>query len=122
MSKKITVTIEKKIQKFNSTITFYGDKSLSHRGFLLGSQCRGISRLKGILESKDIKSTIRCLKKLGVKILKKNNEYLIFGNGLNSLRSSKENRLNTGNSGTLARLIFGLLVKSKNSTVYTKKG
>ena len=90
MGKKISIIIEKKIKKFNSKITFYGDKSLSHRSFLFASQCRGISRLKNVLESEDIKSTIKSLKKLGVKILKKNNEYLVFGNGLNPFRSSKK--------------------------------
>ena len=54
MSKKISIIIEKKIKKFNSKITFYGDKSLSHRSFLFASQCRGISRLKNVLESEDI--------------------------------------------------------------------
>ena len=83
MSKKISVIIKKKIKKFNSSITFTGDKSLTHRGFLIASQCKGISRLKAVLESEDIKSTIKCLKELGVKIIKKNNQYLVFGNGLN---------------------------------------
>ena len=118
MSKKFSVIIEKKIKKFNKTIHCDGDKSITHRGFLLASQCRGISKLKGVLESEDIKSTINCLRKLGVKILKKKNEYRIFGNGLNSFKILKDNKLNTGNSGTLTRILIGLL--TTNSTFKVK--
>ena len=117
MSKKISVIIEKKIKKFNSSITFIGDKSLTHRGFLIASQCRGISRLKAVLESEDIKSTIQCLKKLGVKIIKKNNQYLVFGNGLISFMAPKTKRLNAGNSGTLVRILMGLLATHPNIRV-----
>ena len=70
MKKSFSVVTKKKINKFNKTIFIQGDKSISHRGFLIASQCKGISSLKGVLESEDIKSTIKCLKKLGVKILK----------------------------------------------------
>ena len=46
--------------------------------------------------------------------LKKNNEYLVFGNGLNSFRASKKNHINAGNSGTLARILIGLLATNEN--------
>ena len=118
MSKKFSVIVEKKILKFNKTIVCEGDKSITHRGFLLSSQCRGVSKLKGVLESEDIKSTINCLKKLGVKILKKKNEYWVFGNGLNSFKILNNKRLNTGNSGTLTRILIGLL--STNSSLKVK--
>ena len=67
----MSIIIEKKLKKFNETIICEGDKSLSHRGFLIASQCRGTSCLKGVLEAEDVAATILCLKKLGVKILKK---------------------------------------------------
>ena len=55
-------------------------------------------------------STINCLKKLGVKIIKKKiGKYLIYGNGLGSLYAKKNTTLNFGNSGTLARLLIGIL-------------
>ena len=86
MNKKFSVYISNKIKKFNKTIYVEGDKSISHRALLIASQCMGISSIKGILESEDVKNTIICLKKLGVKILKKNEKYLIYGNGLGSFR------------------------------------
>ena len=71
MNKKFSVYINSKIKKFNKTITVEGDKSISHRALLIASQCIGTSSIKGILESEDVKNTIACLKKLGVKISKK---------------------------------------------------
>ena len=114
MNKKFSVILNKKIKKFKATIECEGDKSISHRGFLLASQCRGISSLKGVLQSEDIQCTIQCLKRLGVKIVRKNNIYFVFGNGLNSFKSPKGKWLNFGNAGTLARILSGLLATNEN--------
>jgi len=62
--------------------------------------------------SEDILSTLKCLKKLGVKIKIKKNYCEINGVGLNGFKYKKNLILNAGNSGTLGRLILGLLVKS----------
>ena len=55
-------------------------------------------------------NTIKTLKNLGVKIIKKNNVYYVYGNGLGSFQIKNNLTINVGNSGTLARLIMGLLV------------
>ena len=117
MKKKFSVLINKKIKKFNGTITVEGDKSISHRSLLIASQCIGASNIDGILESEDIKNTITCLRKLGVKILKKNKKYIIYGNGLGSYRKPKDNSLYVGNSGTLARMLFAVLGTQSNLKV-----
>ena len=71
--------------------------------------------MNNVLESEDVISTINCLKKLGVKIKrKKKAEYLIFGRGLGSLFAKKNSELNFGNSGTLARLLIGILSTTPN--------
>ena len=58
---------------------------------------------------------IECLKKLGVKIKrKKSKHYLIYGKGLGSLYAKKNTYLNFGNSGTLARLLIGILSTTPN--------
>ena len=90
MNKKFSVLINKKIKKFNKNISVEGDKSISHRALLISSQCIGPSILKGVLESEDVKNTINCLKKLGVKIVKKKNTYIVYGNGLGSFKSPKK--------------------------------
>ena len=109
-SKSFNLLVGKKIGFYKKKIETDSDKSISIRSFLIGSICQGVSSAKNILESDDVLSTILCLKKLGVKIKKtKQKKYLIFGNGLGSLRIKKNDQLNFGNSGTLARLLIGIL-------------
>jgi len=109
-SKKFNVFLNSKIGPFNKTIQVDADKSLSIRSFLIGSISEKISTTKNILESEDVKSTINACKKLGVKIKKiKVGKYKIFGKGLGCFYAKKNTSLNVGNSGTLARLLIGIL-------------
>tara|TARA_B110001450_G_C17522279_1_gene441083 strand:- start:493 stop:708 length:216 start_codon:yes stop_codon:yes gene_type:complete len=64
----MTILIKSKINKFNKKILVDGDKSLSIRWALLASQAVGRSKAKNLPQSEDVKSTLRCLKKLGVLI------------------------------------------------------
>ena len=107
--------INKKIKSFNKKIIIDGDKSLSIRWALLASQANGISRAYKLLKSEDVLNTLSCLKKLGVKIKLKNDYCEILGMGLNGYRYKNNLTLNVGNSGTLGRLILGLLIHSKKS-------
>ena len=68
MKKKISVSINKKINNYNKIIKIPSDKSLSIRALLLASQCIGISKIKNLLESEDVFNCINVLKKLGTKI------------------------------------------------------
>ena len=108
--KKFDLTIKDKILPYNKTISVDADKSISIRSFLIGAISKNISKAYNVLESDDVLSTIRCLKKLGVKILKKKpGKYLIYGKGLGSFYARENTELFFGNSGTLARLIIGIL-------------
>ena len=106
------IYINNSISKFNKKIFIDGDKSLSIRWAIMASQAIGKSRAHNLLRSEDVKSTMSCLKKLGVKIKWKNNYCEIIGNGLNNFVYKDNLMLNAGNSGTLARLILPLLIKS----------
>ncbi len=106
------VSIYKKIKNYNTKITVDGDKSISIRALMLASWGLGKSKIKNLPDSEDVKSTINCLKKLGVQINKRGENYEIFGNGINSFVYKKGIVLNAGNSGTCARLILGLLIAS----------
>ena len=108
------IFINNKIKPFNKIIKIEGDKSLSIRWALMASQCIGKSTSSNLLKSEDVLNTIDCLKKLGVKILLSKNKCIIYGLGINGFKYKKNIVLNAGNSGTLARLILGLLVHSKN--------
>ena len=103
-SKSFNVEIKKKISPFKKKIKIDSDKSISIRSFLISSISQNISIIKNALESDDVFSAIKCLRKLGVKIEKKGKgNYLVYGKGLGSLHSKKNLELNFGNSGTLAR-------------------
>ena len=58
---------------------------------------------------------------MGVKIKKqKSKKYLIYGKGLGSLFAKKNTTLNFGNSGTLARLLIGILSTTPDIKVKIK--
>ena len=108
------IIIKKKIKPFNKTIYVSGDKSLSIRWALLASQALGKSVAFNLLKSEDVISTLDCLKKLGLKVNFFQNRCEITGYGLNKFNYKDSLILNSGNSGTLGRLILGLLVHSKS--------
>ena len=113
--KSYSVLIKKKINDFNKIAKVDSDKSISIRSFLIGSISNDVSKIKNPLISEDVLSCINCLRKLGVKIEKKNkNNYLVYGKGLGSLNAKKNFVLNCGNSGTLARLLIGILSTTPN--------
>ena len=109
LAKSFSLNLNYKIKPFAKSIRVDSDKSISIRSFLIGSICEDISIVKNVLESDDVFSTIKCLQRLGVKIKKKSNIYFIHGKGLGSLYAKKNLSLNFGNSGTLARLLIGIL-------------
>ena len=111
---KNVIQVKKKIKTFNKVIEIEGDKSLSIRCVLLASQALGKSNFWNLLKSEDVLSTINCLRKLGVKIKTERNKSTVYGLGLNGYRYKKKLTLNAGNSGTLGRLIMGMLVHAKS--------
>ncbi|MFL2901935.1 MAG: 3-phosphoshikimate 1-carboxyvinyltransferase [Candidatus Pelagibacter sp.] len=108
------IEIRQTIKPYNKKIEIEGDKSLSIRWALLASQSIGKSTSTNLLRSDDVLNTLNCLKKLGVKIYLFKNKCEIYGKGINGYKYKKNIVLDAGNSGTLARLIMGLLVHSKN--------
>ena len=108
------ILIEKKIGSFKKKINVGSDKSISIRTILLASQAVGVSKISNLLESEDVLNTLKTVKKLGIDYSKSGNIYNIYGFGLNGYDIKKNTILNAGNSGTLARLILGLLVKTKH--------
>jgi 3-phosphoshikimate 1-carboxyvinyltransferase len=118
LSKSFDLNIFNKISSFEEKIEVDPDKSISIRSFLIGSVGLKISSVKNVLESDDVFSAIKCLKQLGVRIIKNGpKNYLIYGKGLGSLFIKKNSKLNFGNSGTLARLLIGLLSTTPNIEV-----
>lgn len=109
------------IQQFNYTkkvegeINLPGDKSISHRAVMFSSLAEGTSLIKNISNGEDVKTTIKCFKKMGVEIEESQNELIIKGKGFRNLENPN-GKLDCGNSGTTARLLCGILSGQKFSS------
>ena len=106
------LTIKKKIINFDKKIRVSGDKSLSIRWVLLAFQAIGKSVAYNLLMSEDVLAAINAIKKLGIKVNIYKNHCEIFGKGINGFKYKKHLTINARNSGTLGRLLLGLLIKS----------
>ena len=107
-----TFVIRNKIKPFKKKISVSGDKSLSIRWVLFSSLSSGVSRAKNLLISEDVMSAIQAIKKLGIKVIFKKDVCYIHGNGINGYKIKKKTIINARNSGTLGRLILGLLINT----------
>lgn len=100
--------IMNKAVQLRGEVSIPGDKSISHRGIMLGSLADGTTRITNFLQGADCLSTISCFRKMGIEIKNRGTEILVHGKGLHGL-SAPESILDTGNSGTTTRLISGIL-------------
>ena len=92
----------------HGTLTVPGDKSISHRGIMLGALATGQTILHNFLTSADCLSTLQAFRDMGVVIDRAGTDVAIDGVGLHGLRAP-QHALNMGNSGTTTRLIMGIL-------------
>ena len=104
--------IKNKIKDFDKKIKVSGDKSLSIRWVLLASQATGVSKAYNLLMSEDVLAALDSIKKLGINVKIHNSYCEIFGGGINGFKYKKNLTINARNSGTLGRLLLGLLIKS----------
>ena len=105
-----SLLIKKKLKDFNKKISVSGDKSISIRWVLFASIANGISIAQNLLISEDVLATIKAIKKLGIKVKLNKNLCKVYGKGINGYRYKKNITINSENSGTLGRLIMGLLI------------
>lgn len=94
--------------RVSGSVRVPGDKSLSHRALILSTLAEGRSRLRGLLDSHDVRSTSRALASLGAAIEWAPEEARLIGVGRRGLRAPKAD-LDCGNSGTTARLLAGVV-------------
>ena len=108
------LNIKKKLENFNNKkLIVSGDKSISIRWVLLSSLASGVSKASNLLMSEDVLAALKAIKKLGIKHKIIGNNCIIYGKGINGYNYKKDIVINAENSGTLGRLILGLLVNSK---------
>ncbi|MGD9895553.1 MAG: 3-phosphoshikimate 1-carboxyvinyltransferase [Candidatus Methylacidiphilaceae bacterium] len=85
-----------------------GDKSISHRAVMLASLAHGPTEVTGFLPSEDCVCTLRAFQALGVDIEVRDPTALSIENHAHRLLPARE-ALDCGNSGTMMRLIAGVL-------------
>ncbi len=86
-----------------------GDKSVSHRSVLVAAVSDGECRIRGFGRSADTWATVEAARALGVQVDEESSdELVVHGVGLGGLRSP-DGPIDCANSGTLMRLLAGLL-------------
>ncbi|HLF69004.1 MAG TPA: 3-phosphoshikimate 1-carboxyvinyltransferase [Gaiellaceae bacterium] len=86
-----------------------GDKSISHRAVLVASISEGEARITGFGRSADTEATIAAVRALGAQVDEHDVDTLtVHGVGLRGLRAPSA-PIDCGNSGTLMRLLSGIL-------------
>ena len=96
-----------------------GDKSISHRAVLLGAVGDGETRIEGFGRAADTESTVGAVRALGIDVVEEDVDRLrVEGAGLRGLREA-DGPVDAGNSGTLARLLPGLLAGHEGSFTIT---
>ena len=109
--------IVNKSKPFLGKVIIPGDKSISHRSIILGSMAKGKIIITNFLKSDDCLKTISAMRSLGAKITAFNEQIMIEGIGLNNVKKPNKT-IDAGNSGTLIRLLTGILsVQNFSSTI-----
>jgi 3-phosphoshikimate 1-carboxyvinyltransferase len=94
--------------RLSGRVSVPGDKSISHRGLILGALATGVTRITGLLEAEDVMATARAVTALGAEITRLNGAFEVRGQGVGGLRAPSS-PLDFGNSGTGSRLMLGVV-------------
>lgn len=105
--------IEPLARPLSGAVRVPGDKSISHRSVLFSAMAEGTSRVSGVLDSADVRSSIGAVRALGAEVnFEKRPDGSLAGDirGWGGLGPSQpEGAIDCGNSGTTVRLLMGVL-------------
>ncbi|CAL4321662.1 3-phosphoshikimate 1-carboxyvinyltransferase [Buchnera aphidicola (Chaitophorus populicola)] len=106
--------------KIEGDIYLPGSKSITNRALLLSAMSDGVTHLKNILYSDDVKYMLNALKLLGVRCIlsKKKTSCKIYGQG-QKFPINKNITLFLGNAGTAVRSLLSVLSIKKNNIIIT---
>ncbi|HET7027905.1 MAG TPA: 3-phosphoshikimate 1-carboxyvinyltransferase [Candidatus Limnocylindrales bacterium] len=99
--------------RLRGTLRLPGDKSISHRALLLAALAAGTSRLSGVGDGQDVRTTAGLVSALGATVNRRaaadgRVDYRVVSPGIDGL-TEPEDILDCGNSGTSLRLLAGIL-------------
>jgi 3-phosphoshikimate 1-carboxyvinyltransferase len=95
-----------------------GDKSISHRYAILAALAEGPSEIFNYATAADCRSTLECLRRLGIEIDATRERVRITGRGLDGLKAPKR-ALDAENSGSTMRMLSGVLAGQKFTSTIT---
>jgi 3-phosphoshikimate 1-carboxyvinyltransferase len=96
-----------------------GDKSMSHRALMLGALAVGPTRITGLLDGEDVRSTAAAMASLGATVERHGDgTWTVDGVGIGGL-VEPDQVLDFGNAGTGARLVMGLVATHPINAVFT---
>src|SRR5215469_2815783 len=98
-----------------------GDKSISHRYAILAALAEGQTEIFNYATAADCRSTLECLRGLGVEIDKTHDRVRIRGGGLDGLKAPKR-ALDAENSGSTTRMLSGVLAGQPFAATITGDG
>lgn len=101
--------VVQKKESINKTFSVPGDKSMSHRAVMFAAIAKGTTEIEGYLMGEDCLATITCFREMGVHIDIDESRVIVHGKGMYGLEKPSK-ILDVCNSGTLIRLISGILV------------
>ena len=114
MSTEAAITVVSPLPApLRGSATVPGDKSISHRAVLFAAMAEGTSRLAGVLDSDDVRSSIAAVQQLGAQAALELQPDGTFAGGVTGWGkkgpSQPDGPIDCGNSGTTARLLMGVL-------------
>lgn len=113
MSASNTTCIEPLSAPLDGVARVPGDKSISHRAVMFASMAEGTSRLTGVLDSQDVRSTIGTMRALGAEVALERQIDGSLAGGVTGWGDKgpkqPEAPIDCGNSGTTARLLMGIV-------------
>lgn len=102
----------------NGVLELPGDKSISHRYAILAALAEGKSEILNYSSAADCKSTLGCLRHLGVEVQQSRERLHITGKGLDGLQVPRRS-LDAENSGSTIRMLSGVLAGQPFSSTIT---
>lgn len=113
MSASSTTRIAPLARPLDGSARVPGDKSISHRAILFAAMAEGTSRLTGVLDSADVRSTIAAVRALGAEVSLERQLDGSLAGGVTGWGAAGPKQpdapIDCGNSGTTARLLMGVL-------------
>ena len=101
----------------NAEVSLPGSKSISNRALMVAALTPGLTRLSGILFSRDTWIMITALKKLGLQISINSSEKWVEVLGIKDSIPVLNTKLDVGNAGTAARFLTAFLILGKGKEV-----